>query len=126
MSAWDGINRRKFPRVMYPCLVTIRHDKGEKEVFLTHTENIGIGGICVILKNNIKMFAPVEVELDMLDLNEHIVCRGRVVWAVRRKDFEQEKPSFYDIGIEFVDLPPEQYERIDAIVKRLVARKMTV
>ncbi len=126
MTAWDGMNRRKFPRVMYPCLVTIRHEKGEQQVILTHTENIGIGGICVILKNSIKMFAPVGVEMDMLDMDEHIVCEGRIVWSVRRKDFEQEKPSYYDIGIEFVNLLDENQKRIEAIVKKLVLRNMTV
>jgi len=126
MTAWDGLNRRKFPRVMYPCLVTIRHEKGEKQIILTHTENIGIGGICVILKNSIKMFAPVEVEMDMLDMDEHIVCPGRIVWSVRRKDFEQAKPSQYDIGIEFVDLLAANQKRIEVIVKKLVLNKMTV
>jgi len=80
MSKWDGLNRRKFPRVIYPCLVVIANqDKGEKDVILTHTENIGIGGVCVILKQDLKMFSSVELELDLLDLENHIKCKGKVV-----------------------------------------------
>ena len=49
MARWDGLNRRKFPRVIYPCLVVIQNGKvDDRDVILTHTENIGIGGVCVI------------------------------------------------------------------------------
>ena len=55
MSNWDGFNRRKFPRVNYPCLVVLNVRIEETEsVILSHTENIGIGGVCVILKQNVK------------------------------------------------------------------------
>jgi len=52
-----GLDRRAFPRVVYPSLVVVGNgDKDEKEVILTHTENVGVGGMCVILKKNIKDF----------------------------------------------------------------------
>lgn len=119
MGAWDGINRRKFPRVNYPCLVTIRHQQEEKDVFLTHTENVGIGGVCVILKKGLKMFSPVEIELDLLDMEQHIKCAGRVVWSIRRKSNEELKPLFYDVGVEFGDLPAENRRRLEGIIQRL-------
>ena len=120
MSSWDGLDRRKFPRVNYPCLVVIRHEGEEKEVLLTHTENVGIGGVCVILKRNIKMFCPVELELDLLDLGNHIKCQGKVVWNVQRKSEEPTKPSFYDIGIEFVNITSGEQTRLEDIVSRLI------
>ena len=56
MGKWDGLDRRKFPRVNYPCLVVLRNnDSMEKEDLLTHTENVGMGGICVTLKKNLKI-----------------------------------------------------------------------
>ena len=119
MSPWDGINRRKFPRVSYPCLVTIRHQQDEKDVFLTHTENVGIGGVCVILKKGVKIFSPVEVELDLLDLEHHIKCPGKVVWSIRRKNTEELKPLFYDIGIEFDGLSDQDRKRLEVIIQRL-------
>ena len=120
MSKWDGLNRRKFPRVNYPCLVVIRNDSDDKDVILTHTENVGIGGVCVILKKDVKMFSPVELELDLLDLGEHIKCKGKVVWNVQRKLDEKNKPLFYDIGVEFESLTDEENERMEDIVQRLV------
>lgn len=116
---WDGLNRRRFPRVTYPCLVKLLDDE-TKEPFLTHTENLGIGGVCLITKNNIPQYTSVELEIDLLDADGHIRCKGTVVWNVRRKGTEEKKPLFYDIGIEFADITPEDKERIDQIVAKLV------
>ena len=121
MGDWEGLNRRKFPRVNYPCLVVIR-DNGDNgdNVILTHTDNVGIGGVCVVLKQDVKMFSEVELELDLLDLGEHICCNGKVVWNVQRKNKAEEKPSFYDIGIEFINIADGDQKRLEHIVDRLV------
>ena len=121
MSRWDGINRRKFPRVNYPCLVVMRHDGSlGNDVILTHTDNVGIGGICVTLKKNVRLFSPVELELDLLDLGNHIKCNGKVVWNIQRRIDAAKKPSFYDVGIEFEDITPEDHERLIKVVRHLV------
>lgn len=120
MSKWEGLNRRKFPRVNYPCLVVLNHQKASSDVILTHTENIGIGGVCVILKQNIDMFAPVEIELDLLDLGDHIRCKGKIVWNVQRQADINKKPLFYDLGIEFDGLSDADRKRLQEVVDRLV------
>ena len=120
MTQWDGINRRKFPRIHYPCLVTVRHEKGEPDVILTHTENIGIGGVCVILNRNLKTFAPVSLEIDLLDTENHLKCHGKIVWVIQRSHEEKKKPLFYDIGIEFSQIEEPDARRLDDIVRRLV------
>lgn len=120
MSKWDGLNRRRFPRVVYPCLVVIENNEaGGKDIILTHTENIGIGGVCLILKQNIKMFTVVDLELDLLDLGNHIKCQGKVVWNVLREPDAKNKPMFYDIGLEFVDVKDEEQHRLERIIQRL-------
>ena len=123
MGEWEGLNRRKFPRVNYPCLVVIRNNNegdDKSNVILTHTDNVGIGGVCVILKQDVKMFSEVGLELDLLDLGEHICCNGKVVWNVQRKSESPEKPLFFDIGIEFSDIAGEDQKRLERIVDRLV------
>lgn len=121
MNYWDGINRRKFPRANYPCLLIVRKDHSSTpEAMLTHTDNIGVGGVCIILKKDLRMFTPVELELDLLDTQKHIKCSGKIVWVVKRRDDEATKPSFYDTGIEFTDLNKEDEKRIEAIVQRLM------
>ena len=120
MSKWDGMNRRKFPRVNYPCLVTIRDGQETSDTMLTHTENVGIGGVCVILKKYIKIFCPIDIELDLMDMGDHIQCQGRVVWNVQRKADAPAKPLFYDIGIEFQNISQQDIKRIEVVVKQLV------
>ena len=122
MSGWDGLNRRKFPRANYPCLVIIRHNHVGPEALLTHTENIGIGGVCVILKRNLKLFMPVEIEIDLLDTTPHIQCEGKIVWSVKRSSSEDKKPSYYDTGIEFVNMDDKEQKRIDDVVARLIQK----
>jgi len=121
MTSWDGLERRKFPRANYPCLIVIRHSsKAEPEAILTHTENIGTGGVCLILKTQIKLFTHVELELDLLDAGHNIKCEGKVVWCVQRRTHEKAKPAFFDTGIEFSSVDSNNQKRIDEVVKRLV------
>lgn len=121
MTNWDGLNRRRFPRVNYPCLIIIRHPHSEPEVILTHTENIGVGGVCVIVKKNFQLFSSVELEIDLLDVGNHLKCGGKIVWSIRRKLTETNKPAFYDLGIEFLEMPAAELKRLEEIVQRLVA-----
>ena len=79
-----------------------------------------VGGVCVILKQDLKMFSPVELELDLLDLGDHIRCNGKVVWNIRHQNEGGEKPNFYDIGIEFVDISGQDRSRLEHIINRLV------
>ncbi len=120
MTAWEGLNRRKFPRVNFPCMVTLAYNQDSKEVILAHTDNIGIGGVCVVLKKSLKMFIPVDLEIDLIDGDDHIKCKGKVVWSIRRKGDDQEKPFFYDVGIEFVGMDKQDSKRIDNTIQKLV------
>jgi hypothetical protein len=117
---WEGMDRRKFPRVLYPCMVKIISEDKAQEPILAHTENIGMGGICVIIKHDAKLFTPVDMEIDLLDLNEHILPKGKVVWKVRRKSIESVKPLFYDIGIEFTEISKQDHERLRKTLQILI------
>lgn len=112
MPNWGGLNRRNFPRINFPCLVTIA--AGPKTVsnsILTHTQNVGIGGICVLISEDIKKFYPLEIELDLMDLGDHIKCKGKVVWNVLNNE-NGSKKNMYDIGIEFEELNEKDRKRI--------------
>lgn len=126
MGKWDGLNRRQFPRVMYPCLVILRHQGEDPEIILSHTENVGIGGLSVIIKKNIPIFSEVSVEIDLLDLAKHIKCDGKVVWSVKREYVNSKKPAFYDLGIEFEDLPVKDKKRLEAAIGDLVEKRENI
>ena len=123
MNQWNGSNRRKFPRVNYPCLITIRHEQGKLEAILTHTENIGIGGLSVIVNKDLPAFSTVGLEIDLLDSDRHIESEGKIVWSIRRKATEKKKPLFYDVGIEFQTLTSQDHKRLDEVIRHLALRE---
>jgi hypothetical protein len=94
--------------------------KGSPRAFSTHTENIGAGGICVILEKDLGLFSPVELEIDLKDDLPEVECDGTIVWVVRRAEYEKRKPNHYDTGIEFIDLKDTDKTRINAIVDRIL------
>ena len=46
---WNGMNRRKFPRADYKCIITIKSKEEIPKVIATHTENIGMGGMPITM-----------------------------------------------------------------------------
>ncbi|MFC1624308.1 PilZ domain-containing protein [Candidatus Omnitrophota bacterium] len=113
---WEGINKRKFPRAEYPCRITVKR-KDHPDAVSAQTENIGIGGICAVLPKDLGIFAPVEIELDLLDARSLIQCEGTIVWIVAKK---QEKNADFDTGIEFTTLRTDDKSRIEAIVEKIL------
>ena len=118
---WRGIDKRRFPRANYKCEVLIRRGKSEI-VFSTQTENIGVGGICVILERPLDIFSEVEIELTLEKDKSVIKCKGSIVWVIKRAAYEKEKAANYDTGIEFLDLKDEDRTRIEAVVSQIISQ----
>jgi c-di-GMP-binding flagellar brake protein YcgR len=119
---WNGINRRKFPRASYKCLITIKKRLTAKTIS-THTENIGAGGICVIIKEDLGLFQGVDLELFIDDNHDNrppIKCGGTVVWVVKKTESKQKGIYVYDTGIEFIDVRPEDRDRISEAVEDIL------
>ena len=116
---WNGINRRKFPRANYKCLITIRKRLTAKTIS-THTENIGAGGICVIIKDDLGLFQGVDLDLFIGDDRHPIKCGGTVVWVVKKSEPKQKGSFSYDTGIEFIDVRPEDRDRISEVVEDIL------
>lgn len=116
---WNGINRRKFPRASYKCLIVIKKRVTSKTIS-TQTENIGAGGICVIIKEDLGLFQGVDIELFLDDGKPPIKCGGTIVWVVKKTDPKQKGAHLYDTGVEFVDIRPEDRERTSDIVEKIL------
>ena len=116
---WNGINRRKFPRASYKCLITIKKRLTARTIS-THTENIGAGGICVMIKEDLGLFQGVDLELFLEDTRPPIKCGGTVVWVVKKAEPKQKGAYSYDTGIEFIDIRPEDRERITDVVEKIL------
>ena len=81
----------------------------------TVTENIGIGGVSIIIKEGLKMFQDVDLTLYLENGDKPIRCRGSVVWVVKRIDSRKKKS--FDIGIEFENINEHDRARIVKIVE---------
>jgi c-di-GMP-binding flagellar brake protein YcgR len=106
---WQGVDNRKFPRAVYPCKVMVTK-AGVSEQFSTYTENIGKGGVCVILEKGLEKFCPVAFTIYLADGQPPLEGDGRVVWSVKREEA-------FDTGIEFLSIQGKDSERIERIVR---------
>jgi len=114
---WSGLNRRKFPRVHYKCVIRMRKKSSAKTIS-TCTENLSVGGICVIVKEDLGLFHGVDLELDLEDgAPANIKCSGTVVWVVKKSDPQEKGALRYDTGIEFVDAKESDRSRLSKIVE---------
>ncbi len=117
---WQGMDQRRFPRANYKCVVTLRQE-GKPFAISTVTENIGLGGICVLLEKSFDIFSSVDLEISLDDGNPPLHTQGTVVWVVRRRDVKK-GPSF-DTGVEFADLSAEDRARLEAVIDKVLAKK---
>lgn len=116
---WNGINRRKFPRANYKCLIAIKKRLTSKTIS-TQTENIGAGGICIVIKDDLGLFQGVDVELYLDENKPPVKCGGTVVWVVKKSEPKRKGSYLYDTGVEFIDIRPEDRDRISDIVEDIL------
>lgn len=114
--AWDGIRARKFPRVNYKCRIRVQKN-GKEEIVDTHTENMGQGGICVSLAEDLGIFADVTLEMFIGEEKYMIQSGGKIVWVVKGHPAGKEEEVKYDTGIEFTDIRKEDLEKIEQLVR---------
>ena len=106
---WTGLDQRNFPRIEVACDISIREHKngGIKAT----TENLGAGGVCVILAKELEKLSEVRLRLTLDQNRSAVECDGRIVWTVRSKDPASQKVT-YDTGIEFVNLKEDDRRSI--------------
>ena len=118
---WQGINQRRFPRAKCQCMVKIRQ-QGTTQTIAASTENVGLGGVCVLLEKGLDIFSPVELELVLEDGKAPLKIHGTIVWVVRRRELK--KGPVFDTGIEFAELAAEEKARLDAVIDKISPRPL--
>ena len=113
---WDGFNKRKFPRINLRCELIIGNQSSGGQTLRTQTENLGVGGVAVILERPLERFTTVSVRLELDPRLPWIECLGRVVWSVPSREAISKKQTC-DIGIEFLGLQPAQQDLIRSFVE---------
>jgi hypothetical protein len=113
---WSGEERRRFPRAEFPCKIII---SSPLRLLTSHTENIGEGGIRVILEEKLDPFTVVGLEL-FFERERPIKCRGRVVWVVEKVNPIERIPLLFDTGIEFTKISECDREYIRRLVNKII------
>jgi len=109
------VERRKFRRanIKYPinviCTGEVVQGDPQSYIFHTYTENMGKGGIMVMLEKEVSPGSLVELELFITDKESlPIKCNGVIIWN-KRANPEGTKPNLFSTGIQFKDLTNPAY-----------------
>jgi len=113
---WTGINKRKFPRYNIAIELNIAIDRKIRYI-ASHTENLGVGGLCFLFDKHIDPFHEISLKLPIDDGKLPIECNGRVTWAVEKHTLGATEKQF-DIGVEFLDLSSEDRRRIEKLLQQ--------
>ncbi len=111
---WESLDLRKFPRLNVQCDIEIHEAKSSFNLS-TVTQNIGAGGVCVILTRQLPRSTNVFVRLHLKDSLPTLECSAKVCWVIQSRILFQNQSQF-DTGIEFLDIKPEDRQRIRQIV----------
>ncbi|MBI4357872.1 MAG: PilZ domain-containing protein [Candidatus Omnitrophica bacterium] len=111
---WAGLDQRAFPRISARCDILIHDHIGG--TIRAKTQNLGGGGVCVILNRELEKLSRVRLRLILEETTYPIECEGRIVWMVRSRELPSGKVHF-DTGIEFLGLRPLDRERISAFIE---------
>ncbi|MBN2120211.1 MAG: PilZ domain-containing protein [Candidatus Omnitrophica bacterium] len=109
--------RRKFPRVTYPCKITVSIEE-DREEFTLHTENISSGGARVIMQKQFKINTPVGIEIVIGERS--IETKGRIVWVLEFSSPDKTQPCLFDTGIEFTHLNVDDREFLSKLIGQLL------
>ena len=120
MSAeWYGAEKRRFPRAKFPCKIVVYLP--QQHTVVTHTENIGCGGVRIIIDENLEVSSVVGIEI-FLDNGKVLRCKGKVVWKLEEKSPLAKDAILFDLGLEFIDMKKEDKETIKHIVASLLEK----
>ena len=115
---WDGFNKRKFPRLNLRCDLILK-DAPQGQVIRTQTQNVGAGGLCVLLECPLEKFPFLSLRLELDASLPFVECQGKVVWVVPSREALTKKNCF-DTGIEFVNLEPAHQDLIRRYIESRV------
>lgn len=110
-------NRRKYPRVNYPCQLTMWASGGIYDTVLAQTADIGLGGLCVHLNQAIAQGTKIDIQIDFTDGSPIFRCQGVVVRC------QQDNKKEYNIGVQFEPLSEPNHALLEAKIAQLIKRE---
>jgi len=115
--AWDGVEKRNFIRANFPCKIIIYTPS--EHVLISHTENIGAGGVRVIIEESLDISSIVGLEVFLS--GTQIICKGRIVWVVKKVDSDDNEANIWDTGVEFYEIAERDRKVVENFVDAAIA-----
>ncbi len=112
---WQGFSNRKFPRIDSDIAI-IMIQESSNTTLSAQIKNIGVGGLCVVISKQVKIYDTVEVSFQLPILEKSITCKAQVVWTV--KTFVEEEPV-YDVGLQFICIKKQDKDHCNRFVESL-------
>ncbi len=100
--------RRKFPRLNAPLYFR----PARRRLPRRQVVDVGLGGMRVYSDEPLSLGARFEIELFLPDRTS-VDCLTEVVWV---KPIAGGKPANFDIGLQFLDVPPEALEQLRGLL----------
>ena len=116
---WREAEKRRFVRANFSCKIVIHTPK--ESVITTTTENIGAGGVRVIINEAIEVSSMVDLEVEVGD--RLISSKGRVAWTVPKQDSGDLETLRHDTGIEFYRISHKDQEVIKKLVESIISKE---
>ena len=113
-SLWDGFNKRKFARLHLTCQVAIQPLLKPK-AFTASTEDVGLGGVSVMLPEPLERFDRCKISLELKDGEPPVQCTSRSVWVIPSQSIRSTKKTF-DTGLEFIDMDEFSRKRLKSFL----------
>lgn len=110
--------RRRYPRLNVYVDIQYRIKENGARYGGGSTSNISAGGICMIFYEEPKIDSVLDLIINLPDSHRGINVQGRVVW-VRPFNVALDQKTRFDVGVQFLDLPVADKQRIDNYVFRL-------
>lgn len=114
---WDGVETRNFIRASFPCKIIIRTPS--EHTLISHTENIGVGGVRVMIDESLDI--PSLVGLEVFLGGVQIICKGRIVWVVEKSGSEKREANIWDTGIEFYEIAERDKKVVESFVNIVIS-----
>ena len=113
--------RRKFIRLNINVQIRFSVIEDYKTQKIAETKDIGAGGICFILDEELKKGDALKLDLFLPEDPPTIQALRRVVW-IKPFSIASEKNTRYDTGIEFTEIDYEDRKKINKYVFSLKLR----
>jgi c-di-GMP-binding flagellar brake protein YcgR len=109
----DNANKRKFPRLSINVEVKYKIlDISSPTTPRTRTRNISEGGLSIMILEKVRVGTLLSLNIALPDADQPIIATGRVLWIEEFTIYSTEAYTFYECGVEYVNILSQDQENI--------------